>query len=89
MLASPETVNEPDTQLIWETVRQYIDFIAPETEIICVGLLVQGAFDQVYNVAFENKATGLCNEFAFRIVLPINPHYKTQGWERRFHHQTR
>ena len=76
---APEIIQEPNTQQIEETVRQYIEFIAPETETISVELLGQGAFNQAYNVAAENKATGFHKEYVFRVALPIYPHYKLES----------
>ena len=76
---APEIIQEPKTQHIQETVRQYIDFIAPETDTISVDLLAQGAFNQAYNITAENKATGFRKEYVFRIALPIYPHYKLES----------
>ncbi|KAL9067124.1 MAG: hypothetical protein Q9161_007116 [Pseudevernia consocians] len=76
---APKFIQEPDTQQIHETVQQYIDFIAPETETISVELLAQGAFNQAYNVTAENKATGFRKEYVFRVALPIYPYYKVES----------
>ena len=76
---APELVQKPDTQRIQETVQQYVEFIAPETETISVELLAQGAFNQAYNIIAENKATGFCEEYVFRVALPIYPHYKLES----------
>ena len=76
---APEIIQEPKIQHIQETVRQYIDFIAPETETISVELLAQGAFNQAYNITAENKATGFRKEYIFRVALPIYPHYKVES----------
>lgn len=76
---APEIIQQPDIQRIQETVQQYIDFIAPETEAISVELLAQGAFNQAYNITAENKATGFCKEYVFRVALPIYPHYKVES----------
>lgn len=76
---APEIIQEPDTQHIEETVKQYIDFIAPETETISVELLAQGAFNQAYNIIAENKATGFRKEYIFRVALPIYPYYKVES----------
>ena len=76
---APEIIQEPDTQHIQETVQQYIDFIAPETETVSVELLAQGAFNQAYNITAENKATGFHKEYVFRVALPIYPHYKVES----------
>lgn len=75
----PEIIQEPDTQHIHETVQQYIEFIAPETETISVEFLAQGAFNQAYNITAENKATGFRKEYVFRVALPIYPHYKVES----------
>ena len=75
----PEIIQEPKTQDIQKTVRQYIDFIAPETETISVELLAQGAFNQAYNITAENKTTGFREEYVFRVALPIYPHYKLES----------
>ena len=76
---APEIIQEPKTQHIQETVRQYIDFIAPETETITVEFLAQGAFNQAYNVTAENKTTGFRKEYVFRVALPVYPHYKLES----------
>ena len=76
---APEMIQEPNPQQIQETVRQYIDFIAPETERISVELLAQGAFNQAYNITAENKTTGFLKEYVFRVALPIYPHYKLES----------
>ncbi len=76
---APELIQKPDTQRIQETVRQYIDFIAPETETISVKFLAKGDFNQAYNIAAENKATGFRKEYVFRVALPIYPHYKLES----------
>ena len=76
---APETIQEPKIQHIQATVRQYIDFIAPETETISVELLAQGAFNQAYNITAENKTTGFRNEYVFRVALPVYPHYKLES----------
>lgn len=76
---APEFIQEPNTQHIQETVKQYIDFIAPETKTISVELLAQGAFNQAYNVIAENKATGFRKEYVFRVALPIYPYYKVES----------
>ena len=60
-----ELIQEPKIQHIQETVQQYIEFIAPETETISMELLAQGAFNQAYNIAAENKATGFRKEYVF------------------------
>lgn len=74
-----ELIQEPNTQLIQETVQQYIEFIAPETETISVELLAQGSFNQAYNIAAENKATGFRKEYVFRVALPIYPYHKLES----------
>lgn len=74
-----ELIQEPNTQHIQETVQQYIEFIAPETETISVELLAQGAFNQAYNIAAENKAIGFRKEYVFRVALPIYPYYKLES----------
>lgn len=74
-----ENIQEPNTQDIRETVQQYIDYIAPDTETISVELLAQGAFNQAYNITAENKAAGLRKEFVFRVALPIYPYYKLES----------
>ena len=76
---APEIIQEPKTQHIQETVRQYIDFIAPETETISVELLAQGAFNRAYNITAENKTTGFRGEYVFRLALPIYPYYKVES----------
>ena len=76
---APEIIQEPNTQHIRETVQQYIDFIAPETETISVEFLAQGAFNQAYNIIAENKATAFRKEYVFRVALPIYPHYKLES----------
>ena len=76
---APEIIQEPDIQHIQETVRQYIEFIAPETQTITVELLAQGAFNQAYNITAENETTGLRKDYVFRIALPIYPHYKVES----------
>ena len=75
----PEIIQEPNVKHIQETVRQYIEFIAPETETISVELLAQGAFNQAYNITAENKATGFREEYVFRVALPIYPYYKLES----------
>ena len=74
-----DIIQDPNTQLIRETVEQYIEFIAPETETISVDLLAQGAFNQAYDVVAENNATGFRREYIFRVALPIFPHYKVES----------
>lgn len=74
-----ELIQEPNTQRIKETVQQYIQFIAPETETISVELLAQGSFNQAYNIAAENKTTGFRKEYIFRVALPIYPYYKLES----------
>ena len=76
---APEIIQKPKTQHIQETVRQYIEYIAPETETISVELLAQGAFNRAYNITAENKTTGFRREFVFRIALPIYPYYKLES----------
>ena len=76
---APEIIQEPNIQHIRETVQQYIDFIAPETETISVEFLAQGAFNQAYNITAENKVTGFRKEYVFRVALPIYPHYKLES----------
>ena len=76
---APEIIQEPKVQHIQETVRQYIDFIAPETETISVELLAQGAFNRAYNITAENKTTGFRREYVFRVALPIYPYYKLES----------
>ena len=74
-----ELIQEPVTQRIHEAVQQYIEFIAPEAETFSVELLAQGAFNQAYNIAAENTATGFRKEYVFRVPLPIYPHYKLES----------
>lgn len=74
-----ELIQQPNTQHIQETVQQYIEFIAPETETISVELLAQGSFNQAYNITAENKAIGFRKEYVFRVALPICPYYKLES----------
>ena len=74
----PEIIQEPEIQHIRETVQQYVEFIAPDTETIHVELLAQGAFNQAYNITAENN-TGFRKEYVFRVALPIYPHYKVES----------
>ncbi len=76
---APKLIQEPTTQLIHETIQQYIEFIAPETEKISVEFLAQGAYNQAYNITAENKATCFRKEYIFRVALPIYPYYKVES----------
>lgn len=44
-----------------------------------VELSAQGAFNQASNIIAANKATGFCEEYVFRVALPIYPHYKLES----------
>lgn len=75
----PHCIQDPDIHRIQETARPYVESIAPEAEIISVSLLARGTFNQAYNITAKNLATGFCQEYIFRVSLPIWPYYKVES----------
>lgn len=76
---SPHCIQDPDIHCIQETARRFLESIVPGAKFISVGLLARGSFNQAYTITAESVATGLHQEYIFRILLPVWPYYKVES----------